>query len=95
MLKLEHGNSAIGATLVTSAEELRKQNRATIDCFRTEAEHPGCGLGFGADTLVMKYYGGTEHDVDVVVYGNKLVGAFISDNGPTNYPSFRVWSLWI
>ncbi|XP_052214299.1 carnosine synthase 1-like [Dreissena polymorpha] len=37
----------------------------------------------------MEFYGGTEHDVDVVIYGNKLVGAFISDNGPTNFPSFR------
>ncbi|XP_052218259.1 carnosine synthase 1-like [Dreissena polymorpha] len=89
MLKLEHGNNAFGATLVASAEELRKQHRATIDCFQKEADHPGLGLGFGPETLVMEFYGGTEHDVDVVIYGNKLVGAFISENGPTNFPSFR------
>ncbi|KAH3780178.1 hypothetical protein DPMN_157988 [Dreissena polymorpha] len=93
MLKLEHGNSAIGATLVASAEELRKQHRATIVRFREEADHPGLGLGFGAETLVMEYYVGTEHDVDVVIFGNKLVGAFISDNGPTNFPSFRGWFI--
>ncbi|XP_052236918.1 carnosine synthase 1-like isoform X2 [Dreissena polymorpha] len=88
MLKLEHGNSAIGVSLVSSAEELRKQHRAITDCLRKEADHPGVGLGHGAEMLVMEYHGGSEHDVDIVIYGNKLVGAFISDNGPTNFPSF-------
>ncbi|KAH3857462.1 carnosine synthase 1-like [Dreissena polymorpha] len=88
MLKLEHGNSAIGATLVVSAEELRTKHSATTDCFRKEEDQQFVGLGHGTETLVMEYHGGSEHDVDVVMYERKLVGAFISDNGPTNFPLF-------
>ena len=87
MLKLEHGNSAIGATVVSSAEELRKRHRATTECFGKEADYQSVGLGHGTKMLVMEYHGGTEHDLDVVIYGNKLGGAFISDNGPTHFPS--------
>jgi len=36
----------------------------------------------------MDYIGGTEHDVDVIIYKRKLVGAFVSDNGPTRLPKF-------
>jgi carnosine synthase len=38
--------------------------------------------------ILMEYVGGTEHDVDVVLFEGRLEGAFVSDNGPTRTPAF-------
>ncbi|XP_072042191.1 carnosine synthase 1-like [Amphiura filiformis] len=38
--------------------------------------------------LLMEYLDGSEHAIDVVIFERKLVAAFLSDIGPTNYPSY-------
>jgi len=58
------------------------------DELQGEHSHPGIGLGHGNTMLLMDYLGGTEHDVDVIIYKRKLLGAFVSDNGPTRLPKF-------
>uniref|UniRef100_U3KCI6 ATP-grasp domain-containing protein n=1 Tax=Ficedula albicollis TaxID=59894 RepID=U3KCI6_FICAL len=55
---------------------------------RDDADHPGIGLGWGNAMLLMEYVPGTEHDVDLVVFEGRLLGAWVSDNGPTRVPAF-------
>ncbi|KAJ7344137.1 hypothetical protein JRQ81_000087 [Phrynocephalus forsythii] len=51
---------------------------------------PGLGMkfGWGNGMLLMEYVSGTEHDVDLVIYEGRMLGAFVSDNGPTRVPDF-------
>ncbi|WAR19234.1 LOW QUALITY PROTEIN: CRNS1-like protein [Mya arenaria] len=88
MLKLEHGSSAVGVNLVKNKDELVKKYAETTSLLQNEDDFGGIGLGFGNDMFVMEYYEGSEHDIDLIMYDRKLVAAFISDNGPTNVPSF-------
>lgn len=54
----------------------------------SETDFPGIGLGHDNSMVVMDFNVGSEHDIDVIIHDRKLVGAFISDNGPTNVPYF-------
>ncbi|XP_033728500.1 LOW QUALITY PROTEIN: carnosine synthase 1-like [Pecten maximus] len=88
MLKLEYGSSAVGVKLVHSEEECRDEYDRIRSFLRQESDHPGIGLGHGNDMMLMEYYDGTEHDIDIVIYQRRLIAAFISDNGPTRSGNF-------
>ncbi|XP_060602022.1 carnosine synthase 1-like isoform X2 [Ruditapes philippinarum] len=88
ILKLEHGSSAVGVSVVKNEDEIRKKYQDISELFRDESDFPGIGLGHDNTMVAMEYHKGSEHDVDVILYDRKLVGAFISDNGPTRYPYF-------
>lgn len=88
VLKLEHGSSAVGVILVNNGNELKEQYTKVVSSLTTEEDFPGIGLGHSNHMLVVDYHGGSEHDVDVVIFKRKLVAAFVSDNGPTRVPLF-------
>ncbi|OWF52029.1 carnosine synthase 1-like [Mizuhopecten yessoensis] len=88
VLKLEYGSSAIGVKLVNDEEECRIEYEKIRSCLRQESDHPGIGLGYGNDMMLMEYYEGTEHDIDIIIYKRRLIAAFISDNGPTRQGNF-------
>ncbi|XP_077627577.1 carnosine synthase 1 [Crocuta crocuta] len=88
VMKLEFGAGAVGVRLVEDAPQCHEHfSRITRD-LQGEADHPGIGLGWGNAMLLMEFIEGTEHDVDLVVFGGRLLAAFVSDNGPTRLPGF-------
>lgn len=88
VLKLEYGSSAVGVKLVKDENECREEYEKIRSSLRQESDHPGIGLGYGNDMMLMEYYEGTEHDIDIVIYQRRLIVAFISDNGPTRPGKF-------
>ncbi|XP_032138560.1 carnosine synthase 1 isoform X3 [Sapajus apella] len=88
VMKLEFGAGAVGTRLVKDAPQCHEHfSRITRD-LQGEADHPGIGLGWGNAMLLMEFVEGTEHDVDLVLFGGRLLAAFVSDNGPTRLPGF-------
>ncbi|XP_056657190.1 carnosine synthase 1 isoform X1 [Monodelphis domestica] len=88
VMKLEFGAGAVGVRLVEDASQCRAHFARISQDLRGEADHPGIGLGWGNAMLLMEFVAGTEHDVDVVIFSGRLLGAFVSDNGPTRLPGF-------
>ncbi|KAM8807360.1 carnosine synthase 1 [Eudromia elegans] len=86
--KLEFGAGAVGVRLVGSASECHAHAERLWRDLRSDADHPGIGLGWGNSMLLMEYVPGTEHDVDLVIFEGELLGAWVSDNGPTRVPAF-------
>ncbi|XP_030339602.1 carnosine synthase 1 [Strigops habroptila] len=86
--KLEFGAGAVGVRLVESPEQCHEHAARLWRDLRDDADHPGIGLGWGNAMLLMEYVPGTEHDVDLVVFEGRLMGAWVSDNGPTRLPAF-------
>ncbi|KAG7275746.1 hypothetical protein CRUP_009849 [Coryphaenoides rupestris] len=88
VMKLEYGSGAVGVRKVDSlAQSLTHFERIRGD-LKEETDYPGIGLGWGNAMTLMEYVGGTEHDVDVIIFNGQLEGAFVSDNGPTRPPTF-------
>ncbi|XP_042181755.1 carnosine synthase 1-like [Oncorhynchus tshawytscha] len=88
VMKLEYGAGAVGVRKVCSLEESLAHFERIGGDLREETDYPGIGLGWGNAMILMEYVGGTEHDVDVVLFEGRLEGAFVSDNGPTRTPAF-------
>uniref|UniRef100_A0A4W5L5I2 ATP-grasp domain-containing protein n=1 Tax=Hucho hucho TaxID=62062 RepID=A0A4W5L5I2_9TELE len=88
VMKLEYGAGAVGVRKVGSLEESLAHFERIGGDLREETDYPGIGLGWGNAMILMEYVGGTEHDVDVVLFEGRLEGAFVSDNGPTCTPAF-------
>ncbi|XP_068944502.1 carnosine synthase 1 isoform X1 [Petaurus breviceps papuanus] len=88
VMKLEFGAGAVGVRLVENASQCRAHFAKISQDLQGEADHPGIGLGWGNAMLLMEFVAGTEHDVDVVIFSGRLLGAFVSDNGPTRLPGF-------
>ncbi|KAJ8371699.1 hypothetical protein AAFF_G00303080 [Aldrovandia affinis] len=88
VMKLEYGAGAVGVKRVDSPEEGLAHMEKIAGDLREETDYPGIGLGWGNAMTLMEFVGGTEHDVDVVLFAGRLEGAFVSDNGPTRTPSF-------
>ncbi|NWS78907.1 CRNS1 synthase, partial [Crotophaga sulcirostris] len=86
--KLEFGAGGVGVRLVENIEQCHQHAARLWRDLRDDADHPGIGLGWGNAMLLMEYVPGTEHDVDLVVFQGRLVGAWVSDNGPTRLPAF-------
>ncbi|XP_015444399.1 carnosine synthase 1 isoform X4 [Pteropus alecto] len=88
VMKLEFGAGAVGVRLVEDAPQCHEHFSRIVRDLQGEADHPGIGLGWGNAMLLMEFVEGTEHDVDLVVFGGQLLAAFVSDNGPTRLPGF-------
>ncbi|XP_030041525.1 carnosine synthase 1 isoform X2 [Microcaecilia unicolor] len=88
VMKLEFGAGAVGVKLVENAEQCQQHYEKISNDLREDTDYPGIGLGIGNAMLLMEYVSGTEHDVDVIIYDSRLMGAFVSDNGPTRVPYF-------
>ncbi|XP_007518722.2 carnosine synthase 1 isoform X2 [Erinaceus europaeus] len=88
VMKLEFGAGAVGVRLVEDAPQCHEHFARIARDLQGEADHPGIGLGWGNSMLLMEFVEGTEHDVDVVLFGGQLLAAFVSDNGPTRLPGF-------
>ncbi|XP_061012363.1 carnosine synthase 1 [Dama dama] len=88
VMKLEFGAGAVGVRLVKDASQCREHFSRIARDLQGEADHPGIGLGWGNAMLLMEFIEGTEHDVDLVLFGGRLLAAFVSDNGPTRLPGF-------
>lgn len=88
VMKLEFGAGAVGVRLVDDAAQCHEHFSRIAQDLQGEADHPGIGLGWGNSMLLMEFVEGTEHDVDLVVFGGRLLTAFVSDNGPTRLPGF-------
>ncbi|NXP06288.1 CRNS1 synthase, partial [Thinocorus orbignyianus] len=86
--KLEFGAGGVGVKLVESTGQCHAHAARLWQDLRDDADHPGIGLGWGNAMLLMEYVPGTEHDVDLVVFQGRLLGAWVSDNGPTRLPAF-------
>ncbi|XP_033918028.1 LOW QUALITY PROTEIN: carnosine synthase 1 [Melopsittacus undulatus] len=86
--KLEFGAGGVGVKLVETPEQCHEHAARLWRDLRDDADHPGIGLGWGNAMLLMEYVPGTEHDVDLVVFDGRLMGAWVSDNGPTRLPAF-------
>ncbi|XP_016154354.1 PREDICTED: LOW QUALITY PROTEIN: carnosine synthase 1 [Ficedula albicollis] len=78
----------VGVRLVENAGQCHAHAARLWRDLRDDADHPGIGLGWGNAMLLMEYVPGTEHDVDLVVFEGRLLGAWVSDNGPTRVPAF-------
>ncbi|XP_004713772.1 carnosine synthase 1 [Echinops telfairi] len=88
VMKLEFGAGAVGVRLVEDAPQCHEHFARIAHDLQGEADHPGIGLGWGNAMLLMEFVEGTEHDVDLVLFGGQLLAAFVSDNGPTRLPGF-------
>ena len=88
VLKLEYGSSAVGVSLIQNIDDLRNKYLEVQTTLQCEEDYGGIGLGFGNNMAAMEYLDGSEHDVDIVLFERKMLGAFVSDNGPTRIPFF-------
>ncbi|XP_048217401.1 carnosine synthase 1 [Perognathus longimembris pacificus] len=88
VMKLEFGSGAVGVQLVRDGPQCREHFTRISRDLQGETDYPGIGLGWGNAMLLMEFVEGTEHDVDLVVFGGQLLAAFVSDNGPTRLPGF-------
>lgn len=88
VMKLEFGTGAVGVQLVKDGPQCHEHFARILHDLQGEADHPGIGLGWGNAMLLMEFVEGTEHDVDLVVFGGRLLAAFVSDNGLTRLPGF-------
>ncbi|XP_018613161.1 carnosine synthase 1-like [Scleropages formosus] len=48
----------------------------------------GIDKGFGTESMLMEYVGGTKYVTDVVMFRGKLLAAFVSESGPFHPPYF-------
>ncbi|CAC5423555.1 CRNS1 [Mytilus coruscus] len=88
VLKLEYGSSAVGVKQVRHRIQCTNTYQQIKHHLRLEADHPGIGLGYGNDIMLMEKIDSTEHDVDVVIFKRQLITAFVSDNGPNRNGSY-------
>ncbi|XP_052234453.1 carnosine synthase 1-like isoform X2 [Dreissena polymorpha] len=88
ILKLEYASSAVGVNMVKCEEDIQNQHAYLINTLRTNDDYHGIGLGFSNSMILMDYLQGSEHDIDVVIFERKLIAAFVTDNGLTNWPSY-------
>ncbi|XP_072042757.1 carnosine synthase 1-like [Amphiura filiformis] len=91
ILKLEYASAAVGVNMCRNEDDVRNAYTALKSSLATmEAEYRNIGLGYhdGNTMLLMEYLDGSEHDIDVIIFERKLVAAFVTDNGLTNYPAY-------
>ncbi|XP_072014380.1 carnosine synthase 1-like [Amphiura filiformis] len=88
IIKLEYASSAIGVNMCKTEEDVRNAHGAITNSLRINDDYHGIGLGHGNTMLLMDHLEGSEHDIDIIIFERKLVAAFVTDNGPTNYPAY-------
>ncbi|XP_033758325.1 carnosine synthase 1-like [Pecten maximus] len=66
-----------------------------VDMIRNKEEYERLGekLADGSSMMIMEYFDGTEHDIDVIIYEGEVIAAIVSDNGPTRKGSFVETSM--
>lgn len=87
VLRVSHGNSAIGTRLVYDLAELSVE----AERMRALPDSPNffSAEGFQNDILLVEYLQGSEHDIDIVIVDGQPRFWFVTDNGPTDLPFFR------
>ncbi|XP_078502639.1 carnosine synthase 1-like [Lissotriton helveticus] len=88
VLKLESGCGAVAAKMVQNKEQCHQYYEHISGILKAESDCPGIGLSCGNAMVLMEHVSGSEHDVDIIIYDGQLMGAFVSDNGPTRVPNF-------
>ncbi|KAJ1168841.1 hypothetical protein NDU88_000754 [Pleurodeles waltl] len=88
VLKLESGCGAVATKMVKNKEQCHQYYENICSILKVESDCPGIGLRYGNAMVLMEHVSGSEHDVDIIIYDGKLMGAFVSDNGPTRVPDF-------
>ncbi|XP_060562577.1 carnosine synthase 1-like, partial [Ruditapes philippinarum] len=88
ILKLDNCSGGIGACMVKSKEELKKQFQQITSSLCTDSDFPRIGLSRGNSMTTFEFYNGTEHNVDVMLYDKTLVWAFITDSGIVRQPIY-------
>ena len=68
VLKLEYGLSHVGVKPITDHKDCTHIYQNIKTKLQSEKDHPGIGLGYSNDLLLMEYIEGTEHDVDIIIF---------------------------
>ncbi|XP_078508033.1 carnosine synthase 1-like [Lissotriton helveticus] len=89
VMKLEFGSGGIGVHMVENKEQCHQHYKNISSKMKEERDCPGIGLSYGNAMVLVEYVSGSEHDVDIIIYDGQLMGAFVSDNGPTRVPDFN------
>ncbi|XP_074659577.1 carnosine synthase 1-like [Tubulanus polymorphus] len=93
IIKREFGGGAIGVKLVRNKNEAMSFFALVESKIRFEENVPVTGKSFGTSMLMMNFFEGTEHDVNIVIYKGQLITAIVTDNGATREASFLETSL--
>jgi len=89
VLKNTHGMCGIGVVFVHTVEQAKREFTQMRDALTHDIGSDASGLSFDSSMFLMEYLDGTEHDVDIVMYKGELLGAIVTDNGPTRLPLFN------
>lgn len=93
IVKTEYGSGGIGVTKVNSTDECLNVFESFQCLYDSTIANDAAiqyafGTSHGSSLVLMEYISGTEHDVNIVMFKGGLLGAFITDNGPTRDGSF-------
>lgn len=88
ILKLDNGAGGVGACMINSKEEMKKQFQQITSSLCSDLTFPGIGLGRGNSMTASEFHSGTEHNVDVILYDKTLVWASITDSGLVRQPYY-------
>ncbi|KAJ8301637.1 hypothetical protein KUTeg_020624 [Tegillarca granosa] len=88
IIKTEYGSDAYGVSMVTNKEEClnvfeKLQCLYNSPAGRDPSIQYAFGTSHGRSVVLMEHIGGTEHDVNIIMFKGILIDAFITDNGPT------------
>ncbi|XP_033729200.1 carnosine synthase 1-like [Pecten maximus] len=76
--KPDGGAHGDGVHLIQSNEEYERVRKTFLD---------------GNSMMIMEYFDGTEHDIEVIICRGEVLAAIVSDNGPTRKGSFVETSM--
>lgn len=82
VIKVDTGSAAFGVEVIRTQEDLLNKFENYKKYIESEPQY-GAGLTFDYKIFVAPYLQGSEHDVDLIIFNGDLVGAYLSDNGPT------------
>jgi carnosine synthase len=82
VIKVDTGSASFGVEIIRTSEDLLHKFEDYKKYLETSPQY-GAGLTFDYKIFVAPYLQGSEHDVDLVMFNGELVGAYLSDNGPT------------
>ncbi|XP_076453456.1 carnosine synthase 1-like [Babylonia areolata] len=88
VMKLEFGCFAVGVKLVHSIKEAEQHMEILQKVMQNGVDIPGMGHGPGESMILMPRLLGTEHCVDIALYEDEVVAAFIKDKSVTRLPVF-------
>ncbi|XP_060082534.1 carnosine synthase 1-like [Ylistrum balloti] len=80
--KPEHGANGKGVMMFWNKEEYEDVYQKLENTLKD-----------GHSIMLMEYFDGTEHDIEVIIYQGEVLAAIVSDNGPTMPGSFVETSM--